>query len=301
MSFLSSLFGTGGGSSVPSFNPQQDLAFQQQEFNQMSPQALGFGSNAFNQAAQQGISFAQQGTQANIANQEAVTPGSQAQRELAQNQLNSYIQGQVPLDVQQNIQRQVAGSLGGGFNLFSGGGQAPQNFARNIGQTSVGLSQYGLSAAPTWQQLSNSMVVNPSVGLSAGLQSIGQGIGLATSSAQLGNQLAESQYQSQMNQYLANQQANQAALNLLLGSGSAGTSLGSGTSSAGSYSGLASLLGSGSSSSSASGSGFLNTLFGSGGSGISSLLSSSGAGAGSASQAADAGSLIAELAPDLLS
>ena len=186
--------GGGGGSSVPSFNPQQ---------------VLDFGKQAYNQAAQEGIDFSKIGTRANISNQEAVTPGSQAQRQLAQNQINAYIQGQIPQDVQQNIQRQVAQGLGGGFNLFSGGGQAPQNFARNIGQTSVGLSQFGLSAAPTWQQLANSMVVNPAVGLSAGLTALG-----------LGNDLAQSQYQSGMNQYKAQQiqgQQDQQLLNTGLG------------------------------------------------------------------------------------
>ena len=212
----------GGGGGAPAFNPQQALDFQKQEFNQMSPQALGFGSQAYNQAAQEGLQFSKQGTQANIANQEAVTPGSQSQRQLAQNQINAYIQGQIPLDVQQQINRQVAQNLGGGFNLFSGGGQAPSAFARNIGQTSLGLSQYGLSAAPTWQQLANQMVVSPTAGLSAGLQAVGQGIGLATSSAQLGNQLGESQYQSQMNQYLAQQQQQQAMFNNILGVASLG-------------------------------------------------------------------------------
>jgi hypothetical protein len=197
--------GGGGGSSMPAFNPQQALQLQGQTFNQMSGQALGFGSQLFNQAADQGISFANRGTAANIANQEAVTPGSQAQRQLALNQINSYIQGQIPQDVQQNINRQVAQNLGGGFNLFSGGGQAPSAFARNIGQTSVGLSQYGLSAAPTWQQLANSMVTKPEVGLQAGLQAGQLGAGLAANAATLGNDLYQSQYNSGMNQYLTQQ------------------------------------------------------------------------------------------------
>lgn len=186
----------------------------------MLPQALKFGSQAFNQAFQQGKDFAQQGTQANIANQEAVMPGSQAQRQLAQGQLNSYIQGQIPQDVQQQIQRNVAQGTGGGFNLFSGGGQAPQNFARNIGQTSVGLSQFGLSAAPTWQQLANSMVVSPTAGLSAGLQATGMGSQLAGAAAGLGKDLAESQYQSQFNQYQANQLQNQQNLQTAMQLGS---------------------------------------------------------------------------------
>jgi hypothetical protein len=203
----SNLFGGGSktGQGLPTFNPQQALQLQGQTFDQMSGQALGFGSDLFNQAADQGISFAKRGTKANIANQEAVTPGSAAQRELALQQINSYIQGQVPQDVQQQINRQVAQNLGGGFNLFSGGGQAPNAFARNIGQTSVGLSQYGLSAAPTWQQLANSMVTKPEVGLQAGIQAGGIGAQLATGAGSLGNDLSQSQYQSGFNQYKANQ------------------------------------------------------------------------------------------------
>lgn len=195
----------GAGSGMPSFDPQQSLNYQGQAFDQMSGQALGFGSDLFNQASQQGIDFAQRGTKANIANQNLVTPGSSQQRQLAQNQINSYIQGEIPQDVQQQINRQVAQNLGGGFNLFSGGGQAPNAFARNIGQTSVGLSQYGLSAAPTWQQLANSMVTKPEVGLQAGLQAAQLGAGIASNAGTLGNDLAQSQYQSGFNQYKGNQ------------------------------------------------------------------------------------------------
>lgn len=205
----------GKKASVPSFDPQKALQMQGQTFDQMSGQALGFGSDLFNQASQQGIDFSRQGTQANIANQERVTPGSKAQRQLAQNQINSYIQGQIPQDVQQQINRQVAQNLGGGFNLFSGGGQAPNAFARNIGQTSVGLSQYGLSAAPTWQQLANSMVTKPEVGLQAGLQAGQVGAGLAANSGTLGNDLYQSQYNSAMNQYGAQQAQNQYANSML--------------------------------------------------------------------------------------
>jgi len=253
--------GGGGSSSIPSYNSKQALKLQQKQYNQMannalgfqsraydqmfpqalqgaqsifnqeSGQALGYGSNLYNQAANQGLDFAQRGTAANIANQEAVTPGSTAQRQAALNQINSYIQGQIPQDVQQNINRQVAQNLGGGFNLFSGGGQAPNAFARNIGQTSVGLSQYGLSAAPTWQQLANSMVVSPATGLQAGIQSAGQGAslaqgstgqafglsqnllgagtGLASNAGSLANDMYNSQYQSAFNQYQANQLQNQ--------------------------------------------------------------------------------------------
>lgn len=220
----SGLFG-GTKSSTPSFNPQQTLQFQQQEYNQMAPEALQYAANLFNQAANQGISFAQRGTAANVSNQDVVTPGSSAQREQALNQLNSYMQGQVPQDVQQQINRQVAQNLGGGFNLFSGGGQAPQNFARNLGQTSLGLSQYGLSAAPTWQQLANSMVVSPTVGLQAGLQAGSLGGQMAGLSAQYGNDLGTSNYQGAMNQYAGQNDQNQYQNQLGLGLGGLGSQL----------------------------------------------------------------------------
>lgn len=182
----SGLFGGGGGGGrggggMPTWNYQPPS-----------------GTQLFQDAATQAMQYAPKFTKQNIGLQNKVTPGSSAQREQALNQLNAYIQGTVPQDVQQNIQRQVAQGLGGGFNLFSGGGQAPQNFARNIGQTSVGLSQYGLSAAPTWQQLANSMVASPSSLLGTALQAQEAGAGL-------GMQGAENQYQSGFNQYQANQ------------------------------------------------------------------------------------------------
>ena len=212
----------GGNQSAPSFNPQQALALQQQQYAQMANQAQGYASNLYNQSAQQGIDFSNQGTAQNIRLQNKVTPGSSAQREQALQQINSYISGQVPQDVQQNINRQVAQNLGGGFNLFSGGGQAPQNFARNIGQTSLGLSQFGLSAAPTWQQLANTMVVSPQVGLAAGLQAGSIGTQLAGYAAGQGNQLAESQYQGGFNQYQGQQLQNQMQNQMGLGLGQLG-------------------------------------------------------------------------------
>ena len=214
--------GGGSGGGMPSFNPQQALALEQQQYNQMANQAQGYASNLFNQASQQGQQFANQGTAQNIRLQNKVTPGSSAQREQALQQINSYIQGQVPQDVQQNINRQVAQNLGGGFNLFSGGGQAPANFARNIGQTSLGLSQFGLSAAPTWQQLANTMVVSPQVGLAAGLQAGSIGSQLAGYAAGQGNQLAESQYQGAFNQYQGQQLQNQMQNQMGLGLGQLG-------------------------------------------------------------------------------
>jgi hypothetical protein len=198
--------GGGGGGGMPTYQP---FTTEQQMQN---------AGKLFQQAQQSGIDFARAGTQANIRNQDRVTPGSSQQRQLAQNQINQYIQGQIPLDVQQNINRQVAQNLGGGFNLFSGGGQAPQNFARNIGQTSLGLSQFGLSAAPTWQQLANQMVVSPSVGMQGQLQA-------QQTAAGLGMQNAENAYQSQANQFGANQIANQNQAQMIMQGANTGMDL----------------------------------------------------------------------------
>ena len=228
--------GSSTGSGVPQFNPQQALDLENKQYAQMAGQASQFGQNLYGQASQNALNlgqdFARQATQQQINLQNRVTPGSQAQRELAQKQINSYIQGQIPQDVQQNINRQVAQNLGGGFNLFSGGGQAPQNFARNIGQTSLGLSQYGLSAAPTWQQLANSMVVSPVTGAQLGMQAAGIGNQQVYERGQLGMQAsglgmtgAENQYQAQMNQYGSQQAQGQGIAQGLASLGSAGIGL----------------------------------------------------------------------------
>ena len=168
-----------------------------------NPQSgIDLGAQMFSKAAGQAMDYAPQFTQSNIDLQNKVTPGSSAQRELALKQLNSYIQGSVPTDVQQNIQRQVAQNLGGGFSNFTGGGQAQNNFARNIGQTSLGLSQYGLSAAPTWQQLANQMVASPT-------QILGSALSAQSLGAQVGMGVAENQYQSAFNQYGSQMAQNQ--------------------------------------------------------------------------------------------
>ena len=159
---------------------------------------------SFGELAGTALQYAPKFTQSNIDLQNQVTPGSSAQREQALQQINQYISGQVPMDVQQNTQRVIAQALGGGYNAFTGGGQAPNAFARNIGQTSVGLSQYGLSAAPTWQQLANSMVTRPD----ALLPQV--------------QQTAENQYQAQFNQYKAPLLQNLQDQQMLMGLGQLG-------------------------------------------------------------------------------
>lgn len=143
---------------------------------------------------------------------EKIYPGSGNQFKLANNALTSELQGQVPQDVVDFTNRTVAQRLGGGFNPFTQGGQAPNNFARNIGQTSYGIQQQALQQAPQWQQLANSFVIGiPQVQQQA--QSINQlkyqydalnsGINQFNSEGPLG--IAANQYQNQVDQYNAGQ------------------------------------------------------------------------------------------------
>lgn len=109
--------------------------------------------------------FLQQAANAATANQtkqrEKIMPGAANQLRQASEVLQSYLGGEVPQDVVDQTNRIVAERTGGGFNPFTGGGQSQSAFARSIGQTSLDITNMGLSAAPTWQQLANSFVVSP--------------------------------------------------------------------------------------------------------------------------------------------
>jgi len=207
--------GTAGSLGMQAYNASKKIP----GYNAPSPQDVSQQQQMLVQnAALDAMQYAPKFTQQNIDLQNRVTPGSSAQREEALKKINSYIQGEIPLDVQQNINRQVAQNLGGGFNLYSGGGQAPQNFARNLGQTSLGLSQYGLSAAPTWQQLANTMVASPTQLFGSILQAGEFASGNQT-------QQAENKYQSAMNQYGGQQAQGQQIAQGLGALGSAGAGL----------------------------------------------------------------------------
>lgn len=92
---------------------------------------------------------------------EKIFPGSKQNFQLAGNVLNDYLQGKVPQDVVNQTSRIVAERSGGSFDPFTGGGQAQSDFARSIGKNSLDITNMGLSASPTWQQLAQSFVVNP--------------------------------------------------------------------------------------------------------------------------------------------
>ena len=134
---------------------------------------------------------ARQMTAANIANIDRFLPGSRKQRIAARNQLsdamnviNSYLAGDVPQDVKDQIMRNLAERGGAGFSpQVAGQGaafQVPQGqFARNLGLTSLQLQQTGLSAIPSiqnvaqnWQQLSRQFITSP---LEVGTLNLGYG------------------------------------------------------------------------------------------------------------------------------
>lgn len=106
--------------------------------------------------------------------------------------INSYLRGEIPQDVKDQITRNVAESAGAGFNPATsgraGGFQVAQGqMARNLGLTSLDLQGRGLGAIPSiqgtaqnWQQLARAFTADPlDVGrLQLGYQSAAAEVGL---------------------------------------------------------------------------------------------------------------------------
>jgi hypothetical protein len=111
---------------------------------------------------------------------ETFQPGAAAQRAKAQTQIgeamdvvSSYLKGDIPQDVKEQIMRNVAESAGAGFSPATagraGGFQAAQGqMARNLGLTSLDIQGRGLAAMPAvqgtamnWQQLARAFTSEP--------------------------------------------------------------------------------------------------------------------------------------------
>jgi hypothetical protein len=111
---------------------------------------------------------------------ETFQPGAAQQRQQAQGQIgqamdviSSYLRGDIPQDVKDQITRNVAESAGAGFNPATagrtGGFQAAQGqMARNLGLTSLDIQGRGLAAMPSvqgtamnWQQLAKAFTAEP--------------------------------------------------------------------------------------------------------------------------------------------
>jgi len=110
---------------------------------------------------------------------EQFQPGAAQQRQQAQTQIgqamdviSSYLRGDIPQDVKDQITRNVAESAGAGFNPATagrtGGFQAAQGqMARNLGLTSLDIQRQGLAAIPSiqgtaqnWQQLARAFTAD---------------------------------------------------------------------------------------------------------------------------------------------
>jgi hypothetical protein len=130
---------------------------------------------------------------------ETFQPGAAQQRQQAQGQIgqamdviSSYLRGDIPQDVKDQITRNVAESAGAGFNPATagrtGGFQAAQGqMARNLGLTSLDIQGRGLAAMPSvqgtamqWQNLAKAFTADPlDVGrVQLGFQSAAAEVGL---------------------------------------------------------------------------------------------------------------------------
>lgn len=98
---------------------------------------------------------------------EKIFPGARNQRQIAAQATESYLRGEIPQDVQDQIMRSVAEVAGAGFRPPSGP-QAPGGFqaaqglaARQLGLTSLNLQMQGQGLAQSWQSIAGSFIESP--------------------------------------------------------------------------------------------------------------------------------------------
>ena len=102
---------------------------------------------------------------------EKIFPGARNQRQLAAQATESYLRGEIPKDVQDQIMRSVAELGGAGFQPSAGmvpQGQAPGGFqaaqgllSRQLGLTSLNLQMQGQGLAQSWQSIAGSFIESP--------------------------------------------------------------------------------------------------------------------------------------------
>ena len=189
----------GQGAAAGAFKKQQRKAVQQYEQGQQEVQGMISEVKApeYNLGAM--IGDAGQISKYYRKQLETFQPGAAQQRQQAQGQIgqamdvvSSYLRGDIPQDVKDQITRNVAESAGAGFNPATagrtGGFQAAQGqMARNLGLTSLDIQGMGLSALPSvqgtamnWQQLARAFTADPlDVGrVQLGFQSAAAEVGL---------------------------------------------------------------------------------------------------------------------------
>ena len=155
MSFFNSIFG-----SVPSLPPWQglDLGTEQNKAidnnRAVLPKAEGLVSSA-NLFSQQQVDQMLQGA----------IPGFSSMKTSASNDINSMLKGEIPKDVSAQVQNSAAArALGGGFG---GSGMHGDLVARDLGLTSLNLTQQGLSSAESWMRTMNSLYAPSQINLSS--------------------------------------------------------------------------------------------------------------------------------------
>jgi hypothetical protein len=141
MSILSSLFGTKPTvPTVPVLNLGTEQALAAQNNLNITPQATAL-SNA---------------TQAQVmALINSVDPSYNSQSSQIQSTISQELQGQIPADVSAQIQTSdAAKALTGGF---SGSNMQGNLVARDLGLTSLSITQQGISSAESWMQMAEQL------------------------------------------------------------------------------------------------------------------------------------------------
>jgi hypothetical protein len=189
----------GQGAAAAAFKKQQRKAVK--GFEKGQQQVQGMISEVKAPEYNLGAMIGDAGQISNYYRQQLETfqPGAAQQRQQAQGQIgqamdvvSSYLRGDIPQDVKDQITRNVAESAGAGFNPATagrtGGFQAAQGqMARNLGLTSLDIQGRGLAAMPSvqgtaqnWQQLAKAFTADPlDVGrVQLGFQSAAAEVGL---------------------------------------------------------------------------------------------------------------------------
>jgi hypothetical protein len=138
----------------PKLPDLKDVSLQEEQKKSIAgnksvlPELMGLASevNAFNQAE-------------TMKAREASLPGYKNVLSKTQEQLMSQLKGEIPQDVQDQIQNMSAArSLGGGYG---GSGVAGNRVARDLGLTSLGIVDKGLAAADRWLTTGSRYLTGP--------------------------------------------------------------------------------------------------------------------------------------------
>jgi hypothetical protein len=170
-----------GASAAVSINASQQAARAQggasRSAQRREQEALGRFREAMSQVQApqwnlaRDIKEAGQITNYSMAQLEKIFPGAKKQRQIAARATESYLRGEIPQDVQDQIMRSVAELGGAGFQPSAGmapQGQMPGGFqaaqgllSRQLGLTSLDLQMQGQGLAQSWQSIAGSFIESP--------------------------------------------------------------------------------------------------------------------------------------------